>query len=332
MMARLRRLVAVAVFAVGSVALVATTPSYTLLGSEQNEVISLSRDAPAALRSFSVVLSGAALPDLDALLASRTYGQVVVAFPDDAAGVEVALAVSGTEEPPAFVPAAGEHVVFDAGECELLRDCRRGVDVVVRLADGAGPTDVSLTIRSRVYYPASSLPEGASLTYAGLDAPVRPVGVHIVEAEQSGEALLDPARPVDMTIRYTPASATLLRLHGGQLTGTYAAGAAASTAAAAASAAAAPSAVLGIQLQRGASVETLQLAPLETIARPITPLAGCLANCALTYRLVLTPSPVPADPAARLTWQASAWVFVLTEPGGTAPGLELEVVQAAPAG
>jgi hypothetical protein len=326
MMARLRRLVAVATFAVVSMALIATTPSYTLLGGEQSEVISLSGDAPAALRSFSVVLSGAALPELDALLASRTYGQVLVAFPDEMAGVEVAVAASGTEEPPAFAPAAGEHVVFDAGDCDLLRECRRGVDVVLRLAEGAAATDVELTVRSRVYYPASSLPDGASLTYLGLDAPARPATVHIVEADQAGEALLDPARPVDVTIRYTPAPATLLRLHGGHLTGTYAAAGAAANPTA--TAAAAPSTTLGIQLQRGASVENLQLAPFETVSRPITPLSGCLANCALTYRLVLTPSPAPADPAARLAWQASAWVFVLTEPGGTPPRLELEAVQA----
>jgi hypothetical protein len=323
MMSRLRRLLAITLFAAGSMALVATTPSYTLLGGEQSEAISLSRDAPAALRSFSVVLSAAALPDLDTLFASRTYGQVVVAFPENAAGLEVAVAASGMEEPPAFVPAAGEHVVFDAGECEVLRECRRSVDVVVRLAEGAQPTEVDLTVRSRVFYPASSLPEGASLSYDGLDAPARAVSVHLVEAEHTGEAELDPARPISLTIRYTPAPTTLLRLHGGRLSGTYAA------AAPNGAASPPPTSVLGIQLQHGTSVESVQLVPSETISRPITPLAGCLANCAPTYRLTLTPSPEPLDPAARLTWRISAWVFVATEPGGRAPRLELEAVQAA---
>lgn len=325
MMTRLRRLVALGVLAAASMALVATTPSYTLLGGEQSEVISLSLDAPAALRSFSVVLTGAALPELDAFLASRTYGQVVVAFADDAAGVEVALAASGTEEPSAFAPAPGEHVVFDAGECDLLRDCRRGVDVVVRLAEGAEPTDVTLTVRSRVYYPASSLPDGASLTYAGLDAPARPATVHIVEAESSGHAVLDPARPLDLTMRYTPASATLLRVNGGLISGTYAGGPAAGNAGA--SAAPGPSTVLGVQLQRGASVETVQLGPQETITRAIAPVSGCFANCALTYRLTLTPNPAPAHPDARLAWRVAAWVLAVTEPGGTAPRLEIETAQ-----
>jgi hypothetical protein len=326
MMARLRRAVAVAVFAVGSMALVATTPSYTLIGGEHSELISLSGDAPAALRSFSVVLSGAALPELDAFLASRTYGQVLVAFPDDTPGVEVAVAASGTEEPPAFAPAAGEHVVFDAGDCDLLRECRRGVDVVVRLVEGAAPTDVELTVRSRVYYPASSLPDGASLTYRGLDAPARPATVHVVEAEQSGEAVLDPARPVDLTIRYTPASATLLRAHGGTLTGTYSAPGTAPGTGASPTAGTSAS-TLGIQLRRGASVENLQLAPLETVSRPITPLAGCLANCTVTYRLTLTPSPAPAEPTAKLAWRIAAWVVAATEPGGAPPRLEIETAQ-----
>jgi hypothetical protein len=329
MTGRPRRLVVILVFAAASMALVATTPSYTQLGGQASEVISLSPEAPAALRSFSVILSAAALPDLDTFFASRTYGQVVVDIPDDAVGVEVAVARSGTEEPPAFVPAAGQHVVFDADDCDLLRECRRGIDMVLRLADGAAATDVSLTIRSGVYYPASSLPDGATLSFAGLDVPARPVGLHTVQAEQVGDAVLDPARPLDMTIRYTPASGTLLRLHGGQLSGRYMPGGAAPSAGS--SAPGTPSTVLGIEVRRGATVDTVQLAPGETVTQPITPLATCLANCELTYRLVLTPTPAPADAAARLAWRASAWVLVLTEPGGSAPRLELEAVQA-PAG
>jgi hypothetical protein len=330
---RMRRVAVVVLFAVASTALVATTPAYTVIGGEQSEIISLGPDAPAALRSFSIVLSPAALPDIEALVASRTYGQVIVAFPDDAAGVEVAVAETGVARPPTFVPAPGEHVVLDVNDCDVLRECRHGVDVVVRLAEGAAATDVSLTVRSRVYYPASSLPEGASLTYQGLDVPAKAVSVHVVESEASGDAQLDAGRPLDMTIRYTPTSATLLRLHGGQVSGRYETTAPpASGASATASAATAAPTTLNVELRRGATVvDQVRLAPLETISRPITPLAGCLANCALTYRLVLTPSPAPADPASRLTWQASAWVFVLTEPDGTAPRLELEAAQA-PAG
>lgn len=321
---RMRRVMALAVFAVASVGVVATTPAYTLLASEQSEVISLAPDGPAALRSFTVALSAAALPDIDGILASRTYGQVVVAIADDAPGVEVAVAASGTSVAPAFVP-AGEHVVFDAADCALARDCRRSIDLVVRLVEGAAATDLTLTVRSGVYYPAASLPDGAALTFGGLDVPARPVSVHAVDADLSGEAQLDPARPLDIVIHYAPASGTLLRLHGGQLSGTYDPGALPNAGESAAGGVTAP--VLDIGLRRGADTETLRVAAFEDLAQPITPLAVCLASCDLTYRLVLTPRPAPTDPSARLTWQARAWVFVLTEPGGTPPRLEMEALQ-----
>ena len=319
-----RHLLVLVAFVIASSAMVATTPAYTLLDNEHSEVISLTPADPAALRSFGIALSAAALPDIEGLLASRTYGQVVVAIADDATDIEIAVPASGGQAAPVFEPAAGEHIVFDAGDCDPAHGCRRGVDVVLRLVDGAAATDVNLTVRSNVYYPASSLPEGAELTYTGLDAQARSVSVHSVDAQVSGEAQLDPARPLDIAIRYTPASATLLRLHGGQLSGIYdpvqapAAGASGT----------ASTARLGIELRRGADVETLELAPLENLAQPIAPIAACLANCELTYRLVLTPRPSPTDPEAKLTWQARVWVFVLTEPGGTSPHLDIEAAQA----
>jgi hypothetical protein len=323
---RVRRLVVLVVFVTASTAIVATTPAYTLLGSEHSEVISLTPADPAALRSFGIALSAAALPDLDELLASRTYGQVVVAITADAPGVEIAVPTNGTQAAPIFEPAAGDHVVFDAGDCDPAHDCRRGVDVVLRLAEGAAAVDVDLMIRSRVYYPASSLPEDAELSYTGLDASARSVTIHDVEAEVSGEAQLDPTRPLDITIRYTPAGGTVLRLHGGQLAGTYDPGVAPASGASPAG-----ESVLGVGVYRGTNVETLALAPLENLAQPIVPIAACLATCELTYRLVLTPSPPTTSPTAKLTWRANAWVFVLTEPSGSPPRLEMEAVQA-PAG
>jgi hypothetical protein len=247
---------------------------------------------------------------------------VVAVAEEGADGVELAVATNGAQAVPAFVPAAGEHPVFDAGECDPRRDCHRSVNVVLRLADGAAATDVNLTVASRVFYPDASLPAGAALTFTGFDEPPRPVAVHNVDAEVNGAAQVDPARPLDITIRYSPARTTLLRLHGGQLTATYDPGAAAAGASGSAGS------VLGIGLQRGSDVETLELPALQDLAQPIMPLATCLARCELTYRLMLTPTPVPTDPAAKLTWQASAWVFVVTGPDAAAPQLELEAAQA----
>ena len=323
---RTRRLAVLIVLTLASLASVGTTPAYALLPAEHSETITLSPEAPAALLSFTVTLTAAALPDREGLLANRTYGRVFVAFDDDLTGVEVALATSADLVLPEFQAAAGEHAVFDAATCDLLRDCRRTVHAIVRLADGVPATEVDVDVRSGVYYPDAALPAGAALTYSGLDAPAVPVAVHALEAELAGDAVLDPARPIEIHLRYDPPRTTILRIHGGSLAGTYVPPPAPSASASTSASASVPALPrLGVELRRGEQIAFSQgLAPGESISQDVEPLAGCLATCDVAYRIVLAPSEPLAGRPAVLAWRASAWVFVVAEPGGTAPSLTIQ--------
>jgi hypothetical protein len=320
MTGRVRQLAALLVLVVAVSAVVATNLAYAPLDDEWTDRVTLGAGHDAVLRRLTIAISGEALPATEGLLSGGTYGPVSAIFPE-VDGLEVAV-IGAAAERPTFEP-AGEHVLLDSASCEFEEPCRRSVDLVIRLPGARAATEVEWTLRAGVFVPGGQLPEGAELTVHGLDQPSTPVAVHDVSVALDGQAVLDPSRPVALTVDYAPAVGTHRRLHqvtlgvaydGAQLTTTG------------------PTAMTIVLSPAGAEEgEEIELTAGADAVRELQPLETCIASCSVGYELVLRPGNEAADPPETATWSLNGWLFVLSDPAAAPPVFEVRGSQAEPA-